>query len=316
MEGEKDTEVGSSCWCDARELHRVRAEEVSSLLERAKTWKDEKCDQLKDAIDRCSEANTVPEDVLKVLHELKLDFDASCNTLKRLWDCLVAEDTKDIDLVEMKRQEVLRVETANRLNSILCSMKTRAWNDARSTCKKGLERAMVAHPSEESKSQKVKLLFRLGKASAKLGEFEEAREALLEALKLDPSISTSVCSELKLLERLQEKHQVAQRASYARIFDSSAEIYDKEERAPKGQAFPAYRDRDMSRGLERVNYEEEFREIDEEERMLQRSQEARSRVRAVDMTYKGNPWDPSGEKQQREIDNYYLKMFAEQDQGN
>ena len=316
MEGEQDSKVGSSCWCDASELRRVRVQEVSSLLERAKAWKDEKCDQLKDAIERCSEADKVPEDVLNVFHQLKVDFDASCNTLKRLWDCLVAEDTKDIDLVEMKRQEVLRMETANRLNSILCSVKARAWNDAKSTCKIGLERAMAAHPSDESKSQKVKLLFRLGKASAKLGEFEEAKEALLGALKLDPSIKTSVLSELKQMERLQEKCQVAQRASYGRIFNSTAEIYDKEERAPKGQAFPAYRDKDMSRGLERVNYEEEFREIEEEERMLQRSQEARSRVRAVDMTYKGNPWDPSGEKQQREIDEYYLKMFAEQDQSN
>lgn len=316
MDCGQDREVGSATWCDPSELQRVRADDVTSLLQRAVVWKESKCEQLKEAIGRCDDAKTVPQSSNHILGRLKLEFDSSSNALKKIWDGLVAEEAKDIDLVEKKRQEVLQVETAIRLNSILCSLKLGAWNDAKRSCKSALERATVAQGSEQDISRKVKLLFRLGKASAKLGEFKEAKEALLEALKLDPSMRVAVASELKQVEHLREKYHSVQRTSYGQIFGSEEEMYDESERAPRGQAYPAYRDKDMSRGLDRVDYEEEFREIDEEEQALQRRQEAMGRMRTVDMTYKGNPWDPSGERQQREIDDYYLKMFADQEQGS
>lgn len=293
---------------------RLYLDEATSLCKCAMDWKVGKSKGLADTISHGKLGDSEHLKVKKELEEWRKEFDSASLALQRMWNDLLARNPDEIGPVEVKRKEILHLELAMRLNSSLCSMKLKEWGCVKRSCNEGLERLRVAGEFEAiTRTQKAKLLYRLGKACMEIGELDDAEIFLQNATEADPDTLELIQPELRHLKSRQSRRKFAERESCGRIFNSKSEIYDAGDRALPGVAFPAYRDRDMSRGLDRINLDEEFRQIEEEEQKLRQRQENLSRMKVVDTTYKGNPWDPTGEKQQQEIDDYYKKMFAEFD---
>ncbi|XRB12268.1 hypothetical protein RI054_04g21040 [Pseudoscourfieldia marina] len=188
----------------------------------------------------------------------------------------------------------------------------------------------------------AKVHFRRAQCLAALGETDDALISLDRAKESDPGVASSCASERKKLLHEKARREKEDRARLQGMFapppppttrsggvviqeiaadddgnkhkhkkSSSVRLYSDEETQPSRDAFPARRDADLSRGLVPVDLDAEYAEIEAEEKREAGMRDMMSKVRGDVRPSMGNPWDRSGKREAKEMNDYYFDQHAQ-----